>query len=163
MAVLIIQILIAFLCGAVFYRLRGGWWHNLTAGDAPKSWWNGTQAMRMIWAVPTAYLMMESANGPLWLWPLGIVSIFVAQTLFGTGQYLRSVPLKWPDLLGFYRNSLALLPVFYSSPLLFALFAILGSCHAFFYWLGFRFRKTDADLGDVMLGGFSWVLIVVCK
>ena len=158
-----IQLLIAFLCGAVFYRLRGGWWHNLTAGDAPKSWWNGTQAMRLIWAVPTAYLMMESANGPLWLWPCLVVSVFFAQALFGTGQYLRAVPLEWPDLLGFYRNALAALPAFYYSPALFGAYAILGSLHASLYWLGFRFRKTDADLGDVMLGGLSWALIVVMK
>lgn len=152
-----IQLLIAFICGAVFYRLRGGWLNQLMG------WGQRSTLSKLAWAIPTALLMTESSNGPWYLWPLLSVSVFGGQALFGTGQYLRDVEPTYPDLLGFYRNALAALPVFYFSPLLFASYALLGSCHAFLYWLGFRFRKTDADLGDVILGGFSWVLIVALK
>lgn len=152
-----IQILIAFLCGAVFYRLRGGWLNQLMG------WGQRSTLSKLAWAIPTAVLMTEMSHAPLWLLPILTASVFGGQALFGTGQYLRDVPLTYPDLLGFYRNALAAIPVFYFAPLLFLTYALLGSCHAFLYWLGFRFRKSDADLGDVMLGGLSWVLIVVMK
>ena len=154
--------LIAFALGAIFYRLRGGWWHRLTAGEKPKVWWNGTQAMRLWWAVPTAALMTEYSYGPLWLWPVLALSVFVSQALFGTGQYLRDVEWSYPDLLGFYRNALASIPVFWFAPETFALYSILGSFHASLYYLGFRLRG-NADYGDVMLGGLSWVLIVAVQ
>lgn len=157
MAVILIQLLIAFICGAVFYRLRGGWLNQLMG------WGQRSTLSKLAWAIPTAFIMTESAHVPLWIMPTIIVSVFAAQSLFGTGQYLQDVRPEVPDLLGFYRNALAALPAFYYAPHLFGLYAVLGACHSSLYWLGFRFRKTDADLGDVMLGGFSWVLITVMR
>lgn len=147
------------ILGGLFYRLRGGWWHNLTGGTSPKRWYNGSVAMKFIWSIPTGYLMFEASNGPLWLLPISIICIYFAQSLFGTGQYLQDVPLRLPDLLGFYRNALAALPVFYYSPLLFALYAVLGSLHAGMYWLGFKVGG-NGDYGDVILGVTSWLLII---
>lgn len=148
--------LIAFSLGAIFYRLRGGWLNQIMG------WGQRSTASKFVWAIPTAILMTEHTHAPLWLLPILILSVFGGQAMFGTGQYLRDVPLEWPDLLGFYRNALAALPVFYWSPGLFASYAILGSFHATLYWLGFRMRG-NADYGDVMLGGLSWVLIVAVR
>jgi len=148
--------IIAAVVGALLYRLRGGWFSQLTG------WKQKTQIMRLIWATPTAALMTEMTDAPLWLWPVLVVSIFTAQALFGTGQYLRDVPLQLPDLLGFYRNALAALPIFYFSPLLFAAYAAFGGIHAGLYWLGFRMRG-NGDYGDVMLGAGSWALIVALR
>ncbi len=147
------SILAAAVGGSLAYRLRGGWFSQLTG------WKQKTQLMRLIWAAPTAALMTWSSHAPLWLFPILIVSVFTAQALFGTGQYLRDVPLAAPDLLGFYRNAGAALPVFYFAPHLFAAYAIFGACHSTLYWLGFRMRG-NADYGDVMLGAGSWVIIV---
>ena len=115
--------------------------------------------MRLIWAVPTAGLITYASQSPWWLWPVLIVSVFTAQALYGTGQYLQDVPLQLPDLLGFFRNALAALPVFYFDPLMFGAYAILGSVHAGLYWLGFR-MGGNGDYGDVMLGAGSWAIIV---
>ena len=145
--------IIAAIIGALLYRLRGGWFSQLS-GLKQK-----TQLLRAIWAVPTAALVTWAIGASWWLFPVSAASIFTAQALFGTGQYLRDVPLNLPDLLGFYRNALAMLPAFYWKPELFAVYAVFGSLHAGLYWIGFRLRKTDADLGDVMLGAGSWAII----
>ena len=150
----------AALVGALLYRIRGGWFSNISRAVGWE--WGGkqrTQTMRAIWAVPTAALVTWSIGGPLWLFPVLIASLFTAQALFGTGQYLRDVRLELPDLLGFYRNALAMLPAFYWAPELFAAYAIFGALHAGLYWLGFRLGG-DGNYGDVMLGAGSWVIII---
>lgn len=145
---------IAAIAGALAYRLRGGWFSQLS-GLRQK-----TQLMRLIWAAPTAAFTTWAIGGPWWMFPILTVSIFTAQALFGTGQYLRDVPLQLPDLLGFYRNALAMLPVVAFDPLLFAAYAAFGGIHAGLYWLGFRLGG-DGDYGDVMLGAGSWLIIAL--
>lgn len=157
-----LSIILAAFLGYIFFKLRGGWWHNLTDGDAPKKWWNGTQAMRLIWSVPTAALMMDASHAPMWLWPVLIVTVFIGQALFGTGQYLQDDGLHFPDTLGFYRNALSALPAFYFSPLLFIVYSVFGFFHAGLYWLGYR-MGGNGDYGQAMLGSLSWVLIVAVK
>lgn len=145
---------LAAVLGSLFYRLRGGWFSQLSG------WKQKTQLMRMLWAVPTASLTVWASGAPIWVLPLLVVTVFTAQALFGTGQYLRDVPLALPDLLGFYRNALAMLPMVAFEPLLFAAYAAFGGIHAGLYWLGFRLGG-DGDYGDVMLGAGSWALIIL--
>lgn len=146
--------ILAAVLGSLAYRLRGGWFSQLSG------WKQKTQLMRLIWALPTSSLIVWLSGVPVWMLPILLVSIFTAQALFGTGQYLRDVPLALPDLLGFYRNALAMLPMFYFEPLLFAAYAVFGGLHAGLYWLGFRLGG-NGDYGDVMLGGGAWALIVL--
>jgi hypothetical protein len=147
---------IAALIGAILYRARGG---------VLKDWFPGfgTQASRLVWAVPTAALMTEMAHAPWWFALPLIVTNFTALALFGTGQYLRDVPLyATPDWLGLARNSLAAVPlVLYSFPM-FAAYAISGACHALFYWLGHR-TGYDSRAGECITGAISWSVIVLCR
>ena len=150
------MLIVAALIGAILYRARGG---------VLKDWFPGfgTQASRLVWALPTAALMTEMSHAPWWLsLPLTITN-FAALAMFGTGQYLPDVPLRRsPDWLGLARNSLAAVPVvLYSGPLFFA-YAISGSLHALFYWLGHR-TGYDSRAGECIVGAVSWSIIVLCK
>ena len=148
---------IAALLGALLYRLRGGWLKDLVAPFKI-----GTQVSRLVWAVPTAALMTEMSHAPIWLFQILIVSVFTAQALYGTGQYLRDVPLTAPDLLGFYRNAGAAIPVFYFAPHMFAAYAIVGATHSTLYWLGHR-TGYDSRAGEAITGAVSWTIIVLCR
>lgn len=144
--------------GAGLYRLRGGLWRDLWARE---TWWTGTQAMRALWAIPTAALMVWASGGPLWLLAPLAVSNFAGLALFGNGQYLADVPLRRaPDWLGLARNALAAIPVVAFSPVLFGAYAASGMTHAALYWLGFR-AGGNSTHGEMIVGAVSWAIIVI--
>lgn len=156
----IIAILAGALGGSLVYRLRGGWFSNISRSIGWE--WGGkqrTQTMRMIWAVPTSVLMWLASDAPAWTIAPLIVTNFTALALFGTGQYLRDVPARYPDWLGLARNSLAAVPMIALNMGVFFAYAALGSTHALLYWLGFRTPWTS-DAGDVFLGALSWAVLV---
>ena len=147
---------VAALIGAILYRARGG---------VLKDWFPGfgTQASRLVWAVPTAALMTEMSHSPWWLVAPLIVTHWGSLALFGTGQYLPlNAKVDYPDLLGFYRNALAAIPVFYFSPLMFGLYCVVGSLHSVLYWLGHR-TGYDSRGGECIVGAVSWSVIVLCR
>ena len=147
---------VAALIGAILYRLRGG---------VLKDWFPGfgTQASRLVWAVPTAFLMVEMAHAPWWFAMPLIVTNFTALALFGTGQYLDNSKLHVKfDWLGLARNSLASVLLVLYSPVMFAAYAISGACHALFYWLGHR-TGYDSRAGECIVGAVSWSVIVLCR
>lgn len=149
---------IAALLGAIAYRLRGGWLKDIVAPLKI-----GTQASRLVWAIPTAALMTEMSHAPWWLLPILVLSHWASLGMFGTGQYLAlNADRDYPDLLGFYRNALAAIPVFYFAPLMFGLYAIVGSLHAVLYWIGKR-TGHGSQAGELIVGAVSWVVIVLCK
>jgi hypothetical protein len=148
---------IAAIIGGILYRLRGGvlkelWPHIF-----------GTQLSRLAWALPTAALMTEMAHAPWWLSMPLTVTHWSSLTMFGTGQYLpENAKVEYPDLLGFYRNALAALPVFYFAPLMFGLYAVVGSLHSVFYWLGHR-TGHGSQAGECIAGAASWSIIALCR
>lgn len=149
---------VAALIGALLYRLRGGWLKDLVAPFKI-----GTQVSRLVWAIPTAALMTEISHAPWWFALPLIVTNFTALALFGTGQYLKDVPLyATPDWLGLARNSLASILLVLYSPVMFAAYALSGACHALFYWLGHR-TGYDSRAGECIVGAVSWSVIVLCR
>jgi len=146
---------IAALIGAILYRLRGG---------PLKDWFGiGTQLSRLAWAIPTAALMTEMSHAPWWLAPILVLTNWGSLVMFGTGQYLPlNAKLNYPDLLGFYRNCLAAIPVFYFSPEMFGLYAIVGATHSALYWLGHR-TGYGSQAGECLVGAASWVAITICR
>lgn len=77
---MIITILLA-VAGALLYRLRGGWFHDLTGIKS-------TQLMRAMWAIPTALCIYAFSGGPWWLIPALIVSVFASLALIGHGAHM---------------------------------------------------------------------------
>jgi len=84
----------ASLIGALLYRLRGGWWRNLTGAQR---WYNGTHMMRAIWALPTAGLIYALAGGPWWLMGALFVSVFASMALLGHGAHMIFDAQKYTD------------------------------------------------------------------
>lgn len=84
----------AALIGAALYRLRGGWLRDLT-GD--KRWWNGSQAMRLIWSIPTAALITALVEPtPIVTTGLALVaSIFASMALIGHGAHMTFDRARW--------------------------------------------------------------------
>lgn len=162
MIMIIATVVAAAIVGSLVYRLRGGWFSNISRSIGWE--WGGkqrTQTMRMIWAVPTSVLMwLASTDAPAWTIAPLIVTNFTALALFGTGQYLRDVPIRYPDWLGVARNALASVPMIALNIWVFVAYTLLGSLHAVFYWLGFRTRWTS-DAGDVILGATSWTILAL--
>ena len=149
---------IAAIIGGILYRLRGGWLKDLVAPYKV-----GTQLSRVVWALPTACLMTEMSHSPWWMALVMAVTNFASLAMFGTGQYLpANAKVEYPDLLGFYRNFLAALPVFYFAPLMFGLYAVAGSLHSILYWLGHR-TGYDSRAGECIVGAVSWSVIVLCR
>lgn len=72
----------AAIVGAILYRLRGGWFADLTGLVQP------TQVSRVIWAGPTAALIYALAGGPWWLVLALFVSTFASQALIGHGAHM---------------------------------------------------------------------------
>lgn len=78
--------------GGLLYRLRGGLWKTLTGGDR---WWNGSQACRLIWAIPTARLIFALTGGPWWLPAALTVSVFLSLALIGHGAHMVYGAAYW--------------------------------------------------------------------
>jgi hypothetical protein len=149
---------VAALIGALAYRLRGGWLKDLVAPFKI-----GTQASRLVWAVPTACLMTEMAHAPWYLAIALSITNFTALALFGTGQYLDNLNLRVKfDWLGLARNSLASVLLVLYSPVMFAAYALSGAAHALMYWLGHR-TGYDSRAGECIVGAVSWSVIVLCR
>lgn len=72
------------LIWSALYRLRGGWWRNLTGSQR---WYNGTNVMRLIWSVPTALLVWWLTSAPWWLIPAGAASWFCSMAFWGHGAH----------------------------------------------------------------------------
>lgn len=88
-----LTVLSAFI-GAALYRLRGGWLRDLT-GD--KRWWNGSQAMRLIWSIPTAALVTALVEPtPIVTTGLALVaSVFASMALIGHGAHMTFDRARW--------------------------------------------------------------------
>ena len=95
--------ILAAIVGGILYRLRGGWFSNLSRRYGWE--WGGqqrTQTMRALWSVPTGLLLFFLAGGPWYLAPLLIVSVFASLALYGHGAhmvydakyYVENVPTK---------------------------------------------------------------------
>lgn len=85
MILVIVQAVIAAVVGAVLYRLRGGWFRDLTGSQ---KWWNGSQAMRLIWSLPTAALIAWQAE-TTWLgFGVLVVTVFASLALIGHGAHM---------------------------------------------------------------------------
>ena len=81
--------ILAAIVGGILYRLRGGWFSNLSRRYGWE--WGGqqrTQTMRAIWSVPTGLLLYFLAGGPWYLAPLLIVSVFASLALYGHGAHM---------------------------------------------------------------------------
>lgn len=80
---------IAAIVGGALYRLRGGWFSNLSR---KYGWeWGGkqrTQTMRALWSVPTGLLIYFLAGGPWYIAPALIVSVFASMALWGHGAHM---------------------------------------------------------------------------
>jgi hypothetical protein len=74
--------ILAAIVGGILYRLRGGWFSQLS-GLRQK-----TQLMRAIWSVPTGLLLYFLAGGPWYMAPLLIVSVFASLALYGHGAHM---------------------------------------------------------------------------
>jgi hypothetical protein len=95
--------ILAAIVGGILYRLRGGWFSNLSRRYGWE--WGGaqrTQTMRAIWSIPTGLLLFFLAGGPWYLAPLLIASVFASLALWGHGahmvydatHYVTDVPTK---------------------------------------------------------------------
>ena len=81
--------ILAAIIGGALYRLRGGWFSELSRRYGWE--WGGqqrTQTMRAIWSVPTGLLLFFLAGGPWYLAPLLIVSVFASLALYGHGAHM---------------------------------------------------------------------------
>lgn len=89
MAGTIIATLIAAVVGGILYRLRGGWFSNISRAVGWE--WGGkqrTQTMRLIWSVPTAALFALTL-GLSWIVALElVVSTFAGLALLGHGAHM---------------------------------------------------------------------------
>jgi len=144
--------IIATLIGAMLYRLRGGWWTDLTG-------WGGSHA---VWAIPTAAFMTEMSHSPIWMFPILIVTNYAGLALFGNGQYLDDRRPAIPDLVGLSRNAIAAFPLAFINPYLAAAYGASGAFHAACYWAGFRLGGKS-QLGECFVGGLCWLTIVVFR
>ena len=81
--------ILAAIIGGVLYRLRGGWFSNLSRRYGWE--WGGkqrTQTMRAIWAVPTGLLLYLATGGAWWMLPILIVSVFASMAFYGHGAHM---------------------------------------------------------------------------
>lgn len=190
--------LLAPFLGAILYRLRGGLWRDLTGAQR---WYNGTHAMRAIWALPTAGLIYALAGGPLWLLGALFVSVFASMALIGHGAHMMfdaqryvdengtktELLTSWwvPDVfggvpdaawkhskitaynmagmsfIGLCRNAIAALPLIVVAPWFVALYALTGALHGPAYWAGWRLPGASSANGEYIVGGLSWLTIVL--
>lgn len=81
--------ILAAVIGGLLYRLRGGWFSNLSRRYGWE--WGGkqrTQTMRALWAVPTGLLLYLGTGGEWWMLPLLVVSVFLSLALYGHGAHM---------------------------------------------------------------------------
>lgn len=81
---------LAAVIGGILYRLRGGWFSNLSRQFGWE--WGGkqrTQTMRLIWALPTG-LLFPLLCGDLswWAYPAMPIAVFASVALWGHGAHM---------------------------------------------------------------------------
>lgn len=102
----------AFLIAAaivygVLYRLRGGWFSNLSRRYGWE--WGGkqrSQLMRTIWSLPFAGLIYYLVGGPWWVGLALCVSVFAGLALWGHGAHMVMAP---KEFVAFSKNKTELL------------------------------------------------------
>lgn len=155
--------IIAAVVGGILYRLRGGWFSNISRAVGWK--WGGnqrTQTMRLIWSLPSAIFVHHLVEGPWWLIPALTVSFFASMALIGNGDYLdtkRKQPLF--DLVGVIRNGIAMLPMAFILPYPALAYVATGALHAQIYALSHRFTNGQSHAAEVGVGALSWASIYI--
>lgn len=146
-------IVISAVIGALLYRLRGGWFSQIT-GLKQK-----TQLMRAIWAIPTGCLMWDMWDLPLWEGAALSVSVFCSMAFIGNGDYLdqkREQP--FPDLKGALRNLIAIAPAVYFAPIPSLIYVATGTVHAKVYKASQK-ATGASEAAELAIGALSWATI----
>ena len=82
-------VIAAAVLGGILYRLRGGWFSNLSR---QYGWeWGSkqrTQTMRLIWALPTGLLIFLLSSPQWWVFLALPIAVFASMALWGHGAHM---------------------------------------------------------------------------